>query len=337
MISLGGTIAMTAQGKDAGVSPALGAEDLLAAVPSLAETGIRLRARNFRALPGASLGWDDLVELVGVIETEVHDGAAGVVITQGTDTIEETAYFLDLTADVPAPIVVTGAMRNPTLAGADGPANLLAAVQLAASGHRELGCVVVLADEIHAARHVRKMHATSTSAFTSPNTGPIGSVVEGVPRLLTHPGPRTLVPIPSTMDSVRVPVMPTYLADDGTVLRLISPACDGLIVAGFGVGHVPAALVPDLAELAGRVPVVLASRTGAGPVLRRTYGFPGSEQDLQDRGLINAGFLAPEKARILLHLLIAAGANTDTVRATFEKAAGGPVTWPARRWDTSPR
>lgn len=95
-----------------------------------------------------------------------------------------------------------------------------------------------------------------------------------------------------------------------------------MVIVGFGVGHVPATFVVPLAELASQIPVVLASRTGAGPVLRSTYGFPGSERDLQDRGLVNSGFLGPFKARILLHLLVAGGATRDEIVTAFDAAGG---------------
>src|SRR5262249_26376023 len=153
---------------------------LLAAIPALSELDLKITAQSFRGLPGASLSFDDLSQLASAVRDEFDAGVDGVVITQGTDTIEETAYFLDLTVDRPRPLVVTGAMRNPTIAGADGPGNLLAAIQAAASSHLAgVGCVVVMADEIHAAKHVRKHDSMSTSAFGSPDTGPIGRIVEG--------------------------------------------------------------------------------------------------------------------------------------------------------------
>src|SRR3954471_18176003 len=158
VLSLGGTIAMTNAGPDAataGVVPTLDAAALLAALPGLTGLDCKITSKSIRTLPGASLTFDDLSELVSVVRHELDSGADGVVITQGTDTIEETAYFLDLTVNRAAPVVVTGAMRNPTMAGADGPANLLAAVQTAAGEQlRGVGCVVVMGDEIHAARHV---------------------------------------------------------------------------------------------------------------------------------------------------------------------------------------
>ena len=322
VFSLGGTIAMTSSAdKSAGVVPTLDAAALLAAVPGLSELDLKITAQSFRGLPGASLSFDDLSQLVAAVRDELDACADGVVITQGTDTIEETAYFLDLTVDRAGPVVVTGAMRNPTIAGADGPGNLLAAVQAAASTHLTgVGCVVVMADEIHAAKHVHKMNSTSLSAFASPDTGPIGRVVEGDPYLMTRPITAPTYPIPTR--GVRIGLITACLGDDAELLRRLHSGFDGLVIAGFGVGHVPAAFVNPLTELASRMPIVLASRTGAGPVLRSTYGFPGSERDLQDRGLINSGFLGPFKARVLLHVLIAAGAEHHEIVTAFDAASG---------------
>jgi L-asparaginase len=325
VFSLGGTIAMTSGSTSGGVAPTLTAADLVAAVPGLPETGIELSVNDFRRVPGASLAFADMLSLSAAIDKAVAGDVDGVVVTQGTDTIEETSYLLDLLHTGDAPVVVTGAMRNPTLAGADGPANLLAAIQTAASSHaRGLGCLVVFADEIHAARYVRKVHSTSVTAFASPHTGPIGHAVEGQARLLFRLHRNLMLPRPDQERAVRVAVVPMALGDDGELLRGLDQRFDGLVVAAFGAGHVPQDTVPILTGLAERIPVVLASRTGAGWVLSRTYGFPGSESDLLARGLISAGGLDPLKARILLHLLLAGGAKSADIARAFAIAGGRP-------------
>jgi L-asparaginase len=323
VFSLGGTIAMTRQGDDAGVTLGLGAAELVAAVPGLEASGVELEVEDFRRLPSASLGFDDVLALVEACSQRVASGCVGVVVTQGTDTIEETAYLIDLVWSADAPVVVTGAMRNPTLAGADGPANILAAIRVAGSRQmRGLGCLVVMNDEVHAARWVRKRHTTSTATFGSPNVGPIGALVEGTPYLRVRPSRRAPPPslaAPGDMALVRTVVVPVVLGDDGELVRQVARgAFDGLVVAAFGVGHVPERLVDDLTELAARIPVVLASRVGAGPVLTDTYGYRGSETDLLARSLIPAYDLDCYKARILLHVLLAGGESRDRMVSAFQ-------------------
>lgn len=320
VFGLGGTIAMAGSG---GVVPTLSAEALVAAVPSLQDTGADLDVVSFRSRPGASLTFADLTELAAAIRQAFDRGVTGAVVTQGTDTIEEAGYLLDLLHPGPQPIVVTGAMRNPTLAGPDGPANLLAAVQTAASpATTGLGCLVVFADEIHAAGRVRKTHTTSTGTFVSPSGGPVGYLVEGVPVVVNRPAVRYTVD-GDLQGTPRVALCTAAFGDDGLLLRHAAAHADGIVVAGLGAGHVPESWVPDLSEAAARMPVVLASRTGAGPVLASTYGFPGSERDLLARGLIGAGLLDPYKARILLHCLLATG-GTDLgrIRKAFATAGG---------------
>lgn len=337
LFALGGTIAMGPGDQD-GVVPALSAAQLAAAVPGLDRVGVDLELEDLRRLPGASLGFDDLAALAAAIEERLASGADGVVVTQGTDTIEESAFYLDLVHHRPEPVVVTGAMRNPTLAGADGPANLLAAVAVAASPTaRDQGCLVTMADEIHAARWVRKTHSSSVATFRSPTSGPIGHVLAGAPRFLNPlPHRLTVPPAPPAaggQPAPRVGLIVTTLGDRGELLDGLAERVDGLVVAAFGVGHVPEVLVEPLHDLAAEMPVVLTSRTGAGPVHLATYSFPGSEIDLLARGLIPAGFLDPFKARVLLHLLLAAGCDPPTIADAF-RTAGGYQDTPPWRWPT---
>jgi L-asparaginase len=180
----------------------------------------------------------------------------------------------------------------------------------------------VMNDQIHAARWVAKTHTASPAAFISPGFGPLGHIAEGqvhIPVRLRDRSP-LFSPVPGR--KVRVGLVTIALGDDEVLINALADHVDGLVVAAFGAGHVPAGTVTSLATLAARMPVVLTSRTGAGPVHRQTYGFAGSETDLLARGLISAGYLTPLKARLLLHLLIATGADSSHIRRTFAAASG---------------
>ena len=311
VIALGGTIAMT-PGGGGGVVPKLTADDLVAAVPGLADVA-RIQASTFRQVPGAHLDLHDAVELAGEIERTLET-CAGVVVTQGTDTIDEMAYALDLLVRSPRPVVVTGAMRNPTVVGADGPANLLAAVQTAASAAAVgLGCLVVLNDEIHAARLVVKGHTARPDAFVSPLGGSLGYVAEGLPRVLLRPVSAP-VALPGDVTPRPVGLVTAVLGDDGSGLRFAAERNEGVVVEAMGGGHVPPGVADALGAVAPTLPVVLASRTHAGEIQRNTYGVPGSERDLLGRGAVSAGWLNARKARVLLSLLLGAVPPAD-VRA----------------------
>jgi L-asparaginase len=311
LFTLGGTISMAGNHRLTGA-------DLTAAVPGLAEVGHAVEIQDVEKVPSPNLTASTMLDVVDAASKAVADGATGVVVTQGTDNLEEAAFLVDQVWPHPQPFVLTGAMRNPTLAGPDGPANLLAAVRVSCSREaRDLGALVVFKEEIHAARWVRKTHSTSTATFVSPNTGPIGHVVEDRVRVLTRPLRLDGVhgrAEPAGLDATRVALYTVTMDDDGLLLQGLADTHQGLVVAGFGVGHVPSALAPVLGELAAVMPVVLTSRTGGGSVLRNTYKSVGSESDLLQRGLIAGGFLDPYKARVLLRLLLA---TDDDITAAF--------------------
>ncbi len=317
IIGTGGTIAMGASAAG-GVVPSMSAEDLIRAVPGLAQAA-QITAAQLQQVAGSSLSFDDLLAAAVEARRQIAAGADGIVVTQGTDTIEEIAFGLDLLVPGDAPVVVTGAMRNPTLPGADGPANLLAAVQTAASPQaRGLGALVAFNDEIHAARFVQKTHSQSPSTFRSRLTGPIGWVAEGRVHIALRPVGRQHVEIPAGAPYQPVALVTLALGDDGRLLgALAGLGFRGAVIEALGGGHAPYWLADALGQLAAEMPVVMASRTGAGQVLEHTYGFPGGESDLIARGLIPAGYLDGAKARVLLSLLLRAGAGRDEIVAAF--------------------
>jgi len=313
LFALGGTIASVPL-PAGGVAPSLTAEEIVRAA-GVDET-IEVSASNFRQMPSGDLTTDDMLMLAEAIEEKERSGIDGVVVTQGTDTIEETSFALDLLVRSDIPVVVTGAMRHPKLSGSDGPANVAAAVAVAASSMaRGLGTLVVLNDEIHAARFVQKRHTQSPSAFGSP-IGPIGWVAERKPYILVGLKRAPELPRPiATNPSNFAALYKVVIGDDGRALeKLPSLGYKGLILEALGGGHVPARMVPILAELARRMPVVLSSRTRNGRILRETYGFSGSEMDLFAHGVIDGGWLDGAKLRMLLELLLRAGVEIGDVQ-----------------------
>jgi L-asparaginase len=274
---------------------------------------VQIRPRDVCTVSSRALTPRDIWHLAETVREEIAAGVAGVVITHGTDTIEETAYALSLLVDTPVPVVLTGAMRATHLPGPDGPANLAAAVAAAAyPGLAAYGPVILFQDEIHVARLVTKAHSTRVAAFASPAAGPVGHVVEDVVELLLGPPPQR-DRLPATAPpSKRVDLVWAAMGGGQEMVDAVAADIDGLVVAANGGGH----LSPEFAESVTRVvgsgrPVVLASRCPDGPQLHHTYGGVGSESHLLDAGLLPAGIVSPVKARLRLLFGLSAGLAPD--------------------------
>ncbi len=304
VLCTGGTIAMSG----ARAKPALDAAALLAEVPALADVA-GLKARSVTSLPGAHLSAADALQIARAALAQAAEGR-GVVITHGTDTLEETAVLIDALHGRDEPIVLTGAIRPASAPGADGPANLLDAVAAAgAAPAGGLGVLVAFAGELHAARAVRKVSSISASAFGSPATGPLGSVAEGRVRIAARPvRPARPLPTPDRLDA-RVPIVPTHLGDDGAGLRAaVRDGADAIVFVALGAGHVAPPVLAALRDAAGALPVALTVRPEHGVLLHETYGFDGAEGDVRSSGALPAAGLSPQAARMVL--LAALGSAT---------------------------
>ncbi len=324
IISTGGTITMTSSAGAAGIAPTLTADDLLRAVPQIAQLA-EIETLTFSSVPGASLTLENIVELSRTIEQKFAGDIRAAIVIQGTDTIEETAFLLDLLVGGDKPVVVTGAMRGAQAAGADGPANLLASVVVAISQDAAgRGVLVVLNDQVHSAAFVKKGHTALTSSFISPTAGPVGLVYEQQVLFTSSPSmPRLLLPAPSAIRPIAI--VKASLGDDGRLIAALEGmGYAGAVVEAMGAGHVPDRWVQPLTQLAAQMPVVLAVRTVGGPVFTKTYGFPGSETDLIGRGLIPAGILDPLKARLLLSILAGNNEPADQIRRQFMRFNAEP-------------
>jgi L-asparaginase len=312
VLAAGGTIAMA--GED-GALPSLDAAALLAAVPALA--GLPgLRARSLGGWPGVHVSAADALAIARAAVAEAAAGR-GVVITHGTDTLEETAVLCDLLHGADAPIVVTGAMRPASAAGADGPANLLDAVRAAGDAACSgLGAIVAFAGELHAALAVRKSDSVSPRAFSSPRSGPLGRVSEQCVEVWSRPHRRP--PLPVAQLDARVEIVAAGLGSDGALVEAaLAAGADGLVAVLLGAGHAPPLFLAACRAAAARVPVVACVRPEAGRMLRATYGFAGAERDVRAGGLMPAPALSPAAARITLMACIGAGYSRVATAAAF--------------------
>jgi L-asparaginase len=313
VLAAGGTIGMAGP-PGAGAAPELDAAALVAAVPGLPATG--LAARTLTTRPSAQLTGPEALGIARAAVDAAAEGARGVVVTHGTDTLEEVAFLCDLLYDGAPPIVFTGAMRPASAPGADGPANLLDAVAVArepaAAG---LGVLVTLGGEVHAARAVRKVDSALPAAFASPGSGPLGAVREG--RVAIGGLPRR-PPLAVRDLHARVAVVPAGLGADGSLVdAAVGAGFDGLVIVALGAGHLPPPFLAAVARAAAAVPVVATVRPERGAILRATYAFEGAEGDLRATGAVCAGALSPAAARVKLMAALGAGLDRAGITAAF--------------------
>ncbi|MEX2178089.1 MAG: asparaginase [Gemmatimonadaceae bacterium] len=315
LIFTGGTISMRHDASAGGAVPALAGRDILALVPQLNEIAV-LEVDEFGAFPGPHMSIERMWDLRNRIAHHVtRPEVRGIVITHGTDSLEESAYLCARTLATDKPIVFTGAMRTASDIGWDGPANIGAAVRVAASDDaRGFGVLVVMSDRIYAGLDVTKAHTHLLDAFESPGLGPLGVVDDG--RVVF----RRAMPSPSDRsDALRlggpVDIVYAYAGADARLLDAARVEGQGVVVAAMGRGNVPPAMVPGIERwLAADKPVVLASRAPRGRV-GHTYGYYGGGRRLYDLGVIFAGSRRPQQARI--DLLLALGSGAD-LRDVFE-------------------
>ncbi|WP_128478380.1 asparaginase [Halorussus pelagicus] len=327
VVATGGTIASTPD--EDGAAPNLDGEDLLVSVPELASHA-DLSVESVAQVPGFDVDFEimaavaerarEAVAADGSGDSATNDSPDAIVVTHGTDTMAETAYFLDLVCSLPIPVVVTGAQRRLDEPSSDAPANLLAAVRAATHQRVDGGVFLVFDDELHAARDVRKVHSHKLAAFASPNDGPVATLTRAGVRFHREPESES-VSVSATEPDARVEIVVSAAGVDGRqVERAVESGVDGVVVAGTGLGNATSDLGETIADaIDAGVPVVLTSRTGAGST-GAVYGTEGGGQTLQDRGAIPGGDLAPWKARVKLALALDAVDDSTTVSEYFSNA-----------------
>ena len=301
-----------------GAIPTLRGDDLLALLPQ----GIgAVEVEEYCNLPSAHFTLDTVWGLrARVAELADDDQTQGIVITHGTDVMEETAYLLDLTVDTDIPICLTGAMRAASEVGYDGAANLLAAIRVAASeASRGLGALVVMNQEIHAARRVTKTDTQSTDTFKSSPWGALGRV-DGDRVVVEQRVARQCVPCAGLNPNVHL-IKLGVGTDDGFLRQLMERNVAGVVIEALGGGRVPPWWMPTIREASERgMAIVVASRCPSGRVYDG-YAYEGAHRDLADAGAIFAEGLNGQKAR--MKLMVALGESTDweSIQRLFEDRA----------------
>jgi L-asparaginase len=313
----GGTISMRRDPLTGAALPALSGREIVARVPGLRREA-RLRLEDLARLPGPHVTPTWMWRLRGHVEEVLEDPAVhGVVVTHGTDTLEETAFLLDLTVASSKPVVLCGAMRTFSDPGWDGPANLTAAVRTAAHDDTAgRGTLVVVGEEIHAASRVRKWHTQRLDAFRS-ELGPVGVLDRGRVRFHAPPFRSPVLQPLRLVTAVDLHVLAAG-SDELLIRASLARGARGLVLEGTGAGNVPPGALPGIrAALHARVPVVVVSRCGGGRVAP-LYGFEGGGQRLAEMGAILGGDLGGPKARIKLMVALGMTADPATLRRIFE-------------------
>jgi L-asparaginase len=303
----GGTISMQRDPAAGGNVPAHGGEELVRLAPGI-ERIAPFRIEDWARMPACHFDLARLWALRERVRAVAASGdVSGIVVTHGTDILEETAYLLDRTLDRSVPVVVTGAMRTSSETEWDGPRNLCDAVTVAASpASQGRGVMVAFAGQVFAGATAVKTHATDVDAFSAPHAGPVGRVEDG---RVSFVSAAAAGPAPIALGSLhaRVAHVPMIVGDDGTVLDLLRPTHGGVVIEAFGSGNVPPGAVPAIGRwLEEEKPVVLASRCPWGKVTP-VYAFDGGGARTTAMGAIPAGPRTPSQARMELAIALSAG------------------------------
>jgi L-asparaginase len=315
VVFTGGTISMRHDPVAGGNVPSLSGAEILARVPGLDEVA-EVDPIDRGRTPASHFTFPGLFELWATVRDALADPAIdGAVVVQGTDTIEETAFFYDLLHDGEAPLVVTGAMRTSSSPDYDGPANLRRAVAAAASAElRGAGAVVVLSGSIEPADDVTKTHASAFDTFRSLNAGPLGRIDGDRVVLDRARGPRRHVAASRAAERVHL-VTATVAMDGAPIDTLRAAGADGFVVAATGAGNTSAALLAAAERaMAEGLPVALTTRSPSGAA-SADYAFPGGGATWVRAGAILAGHLGGPKARVALALGLGAGLDRDGLAA----------------------
>jgi L-asparaginase len=311
LLFTGGTISMTRDERAGGNIPTHGGAALVGFAPELAQIA-PYRIDDWGRYPACHMGPEKLWQLRNRVQAaasgELGEQPSGIVITHGTDTIEETAYLLARTLDPKIPVAITGAMRTSSDEGWDGPRNLTDAARVAADpASRGRGTMVVFAGRVLAGCEATKIEATAVEAFGAPHGEPIGAVVDGRVEFTVSAHSCARLPVNPPGLTARVALIPMVVGDLGELLDLARKSYDGVVVEAFGSGNLPPGAVPAIRRwLAEGKPVVLATRCARGEVTP-VYAFPGGGATLVRDGVIPAGPRTPSQARMELLICLSAG------------------------------